>query len=340
MNKSHPVGAAPARYTRIVTLLLDGWSSRSSKRARTAFSFALIAAASALEIACGKDADAGSATPEPAALSVRATGSSPVGPVADSDPASYSGTDSRGIPHYVNRTFTSDERAILRQAFGVVSPSHLYLSDSTEDGLLKYDPDVKRCAWCYVNSFRLGFVSIRNRGESWDELERRVRAMRRSSFAPSSLVTSSSLSALDPDIQPEVKEMLDAARRAGFELRVGTTYRSPQQETLLMAEGSGRTHTLTSLHSYGRAIDISVGDGNPSHPATRTEWIAFRRWVTHYRGSDFRVLGTPDRTWDWPHVELPSNRIGFRNLDQAIAAGRVCLSKGMTGSCEFEPHLR
>ena len=257
----------------------------------------------------------------------------------DSGVVRYAGTDSRGIPRYVTRKFSDDETSILRRVFGVVNPSHLYISDSTQDGLLKYDPELKRCATCYVNSFRIGFVSIRNRGESWDELERRVRAMRRNMFEPSSLVSSSSLSALDPEVQSEVKDMLRAARSSGFRLRVVSTYRSPQQEALLMAEGGGRTHTLTSLHSYGRAIDISVDDGNLGHARTRRDWIAFRRWVSQYRGTDFRVLGTPDRTWDWPHVELPSARVGFRSIAQAIEAGRSCLPSGLRGSCEFQPHL-
>jgi hypothetical protein len=190
-----------------------------------------------------------------------------------------------------------------------------------------------------VDSFRLGYISVRRPGETWDDLVRRVNAMRRSGFAPSSLVTSNSLSTLDPDIQVEVTQMLAAARRAGFELRIVSTYRSPQLEALLMAEGHGRTYTLTSLHSYGRAIDIAVGDGNLSHHGTRAEWIAFRRWVTRYRGSDFRVLGSPDRTWDWPHIELPSSKIGFRSIDQALAAGRACLSEKAQRVCEFEPHL-
>jgi hypothetical protein len=215
----------------------------------------------------------------------------------------------------------------------------MYLSDSTADGVLKYDPELKPCSSCYVDSFRLGYISVRKPGESWDDLERRVRGMRRSIFAPSSLVSTSSLTALDPDIQDEVKEMLDAARRSGFDLHVLTTYRSPQFEALLMAEGRGRTYTLTSLHSYGRALDIRVGDGNLNRRATRVEWIAFRRWVTHYRGNDFRVLGAPDHTWDWPHIELPSDKIGFRSIEQALAAGEACLSGGARRACEFAPQL-
>jgi hypothetical protein len=299
-------------------------------RARGVFYLAIGAIACALQSACSNDASAGSAS---------GAKKSAAGGADDPDRATYSGTDARGIPHYVNRTFSSSERAILRRAFGIVNPSHMYLSDSTDDGVLKYDPEVKRCGWCYVDSFRLGFVSVRDRNETWDELDRRVHRMRRSSFAPSSFVSSNSLSALDPDVQVEATEMLDAARRAGFELRIVSTYRSPQLEALLMAEGHGRTYTLTSLHSYGRAIDISVGDGNLNHPATRTEWIAFRRWVIRHRGNDFRVLGAPDRTWDWPHVEMPSSKIGFRSVEQALAAGRACLSGVAESACEFEPHL-
>ena len=255
------------------------------------------------------------------------------------DALNYSGTDARGIPHYLSRPLSDDGRRVLRQAFGVVSPSHLYLSDSSPNGLLKYDPETKTCPICYVNSYRIGFVSIRKPGETWDELQRRVGNLRRSSFPPSSLVTSSSVSAMDPDVQEEVRQMLDAGRSAGFRLRVVSTYRSPEMEALVMANGRGRTHTLTSLHSYGRAIDVSVGDGNLNNPSTRRSWIAFRQWVTRFRGNDFRVLGTPDRSWDWAHVELPNERIGFRSVDHAISAGRVCLARPSANDCEFLPHL-
>jgi hypothetical protein len=273
------------------------------------------------------------------ALQIGCGGDATAHPAKHATDLEVAGTDSRGVPHYATRKFSDDERSILREAFGVVDPSHLYISDSTADGLLKYDPEVKRCRICYVNSFRIGFVSVRNRGETWDGVERRVRSMRRSSFPSTSLVSTASLTAMDPDVQPEVQEMLDAARRAGYRVRVVSTYRSPEQEALLMAEGGGRTHTLTSLHSYGRAIDINVDDGNLRHPSTRRDWIAFRSWVSHYRGTDFRVLGTPTSTWDWPHVELPTQGVGFRSIAQAIDAGRACLSSGFQKSCEFKPHL-
>lgn len=252
---------------------------------------------------------------------------------------SYAGTDIRGVPHYFRGRLGAPEIRALREAFGVVSTSHLYISDSTRSGLLKYDTQVKTCSTCYVNSYRVGFVSIRKKGESWEDLERRTRSTNRRSFPASSLVASNSVAAMDPDVQGEVIEMLDAARKAGFAVHVVATYRSPELEAVLMAEGQGRTHTLTSLHSYGRAIDVQIGDGNLNNPNTRGRWIAFRDWVTRYRGSDFRVLGAPDHSWDWQHVELPSDRIGFRSIDAAVVAARSCLSQTSLRACEFQPHL-
>jgi len=263
----------------------------------------------------------------------------PVATHSHTDVPSYSGTDARGIPHYLARPLSDEARRVLRQAYGVVSPSHLYLSDSTPYRVLKYDPEPKRCSICYVNSYRIGFISIRKPGESWDELERRVSTLGRGSFSPSSLVSSNSVSAMDPDVQDEVRQMVDAARGAGFRLRVVSTYRSPEQEGMLMAEGGGRTHTLTSLHSYGRAIDVSVGDGNLNNPSTRRSWIAFRRWVTGFHGEKFHILGSPDRSWDWAHVELPSGRVGFHTVEDAIAAARACLARSAARACEFRPHL-
>ena len=248
----------------------------------------------------------------------------------------YTGTDGRGIPNYARREFTAEERAMLRDAYGVEDPSHLYVSDSTDDGLLKYDPQIKPCRTCYVNSYRIGFISIRRRGESWEQLERRVRGMSPSSFPSAARTATTSLAALDPDIRADVEHMLADARARGFVLRVVATYRSPEREAFLMAAGHGNTHTLTSLHSYGRAIDIAVGDGNLSHAATRRQWIAFRRWVTRYKQDEFRILGTPDKSWDWAHVEIPSPEIGFESIDAALARARSCRS---SGRCDFAPHL-
>lgn len=254
-------------------------------------------------------------------------------------PVRYTGSDSRGIPNYFAGHLNPDAVDVLRRAFGVVMPTHLYVSDSTPAGLLKYDPQAKACATCYVNSYRIGFVSIRRRGESWEALERRLRTMSRSSFGRSALIASTSISVMDPAVQGEVTQMLDAAHRAGFRTHIISTYRSPEQEALLMREGGGRTHTLTSLHSYGRAIDVQIDDGRLGNPSTRRHWIAFRQWVSRFHGNHFHVLGAADKSWDWTHVELPSDKIGFRSIDAAIAAGRKCLADGSSRACEFRPSL-
>ena len=230
---------------------------------------------------------------------------------------------------------------MLRRVYGVEEPSRLYVSDATEDGLVKYDTRVKRCPTCYVNSYRLGFISVRRPGESWDAAERRVRRMRRAHFGAAARTTSASLGALDPDIRADVVRMLADARRHGFALRVKATYRSPEREAMLMARGRGATHTLTSLHSYGRAIDIVIGDGRVGRPGTRAKWVAFRRWVTTYKGDEFRILGTPEKTWDWPHVEVPSSKIGFHTVEAVLDRARACgMGRRGMSACDFAPHLR
>lgn len=137
------------------------------------------------------------------------------------------------------------------------------------------------------------------------------------------------------------------SRRAGF--RVRTAYRTPLREAYLMALGHERTHTLMSLHAYGRALDVIGGDGALAHAATRAHWGAFRRWVDAYDGGRVRTLGRPARTWDWPHLEVPSAHIGFRSLDAALARARACVVPAPDGAmrgrapvrlpCDFAPHL-
>ena len=263
-------------------------------------------------------------------------GSASVQSVGGSPIPAYTGTDGRGIPRYARISLTAEERSLLRRVYGIEHPSHLYISDSTDAGLLKYDPQLKRCRTCYVDSYRLGFISVRGRGESWEQLERRIRATPLSSFRRETGTSTNSLGSLDPDIQPDVKRMLADARKLGFRLRVVVAYRSPQREAYLMAKGGGSTHTLTSLHSYGRAIDLAVGDGNLSHAATRKQWIAFRRWVTGYNHHEFRILGTPDKSWDWAHAEIPSPTIGFSSIDEALSRAKSCVR---SAGCDFQPHL-
>ncbi len=256
--------------------------------------------------------------------------------------AAYEGVDARGIPHYATVELSSAATDLLRRAYGIEDPHRLYVSDSTDEGILKYDTQRKRCLTCYVNSYRIGYVSVRRPGETWDQAERRVRATSPSHFTGGMTPSSSSTADLDPAVRPLAEAMLRDARAAGYRLRVTATYRSPLREAFLMAEGRGRTHTLTSNHSYGRALDIVVDDGNRRNVHTRRDWIAFRRWVTRYRtpgGESFRVLGRLDHTWDWPHVELPSSTIGFGNIDKAIARARTCLAPGAAAPCNFPPHL-
>ena len=286
-----------------------------------------------LETGCGK----GRAASAEASTSQTVHSDTPSISDTRSTDLSYSGTNSRGTPRYFTGQLTADAQQILRNAFGIVDPSHLYISDSSKAGLLKYDPRPKPCLTCYVNSYRIGFVSVRKRGESWDDLQLRLPRLTRNAFSSSALVSTNSISAMDPDVQAEVLQMLSAARRTGFRFHVVSTYRSPEQEALLMHDGGGRTHTLTSLHSYGRALDIQIDDGNLHRASTRHDWIAFRNWVSRFRDDDFRVLGKTDQSWDWPHVELPSDIIGFRSVEAAVAAGRECLRRHT--NCDFAPHL-
>ena len=276
-------------------------------------------------------------------VATRATSPTDTSEQDEADASSYEGVDSRGIPHYATeRAFTAEEADVLRRAYGIEEPHRLYVSDSTEERILKYDTQVKHCLTCYVNSYHVGYMSVRRPGETWEEVERRVRATPPSAFAHGSYAASKSLDDLDPAVQPLAEQMLRDARAAGFHLTVTATYRSPMREAYLMAEGRGRTHTLTSNHSYGRALDIVVDDGNRRHAQTKRDWIAFRQWVTRYRtpaGESFRILGAPDRTWDWPHVELPSAQLGFDTIEQAVARGRACLAPAATIRCNFPPHL-
>jgi hypothetical protein len=257
----------------------------------------------------------------------------------DSDVPPYAGHGPNGVPHYARRHFSQTERALLRTKYGVTDPNRLYVSDSSEDGLLKYDTRPKECATCYVNSYRLGFVSVRRPEESWEAVERRVRATPLSQFPPWARHPSVSLADLDPSVRTDAEQMLAEARRFGYPLRVIATYRSPEREAYLMAKGRARTHTLTSMHSYGRALDIVVGDGNLSHAATRSRWIEFRRWVSGYRNGEFHIIGTPEQTWDWAHVEIPTPDLGFRSIEAALARARVCDPHGGTMACTFPPHL-
>jgi hypothetical protein len=163
--------------------------------------------------------------------------------------------------------------------------------------------------------------------------------MTRNDFPPWARVASLSTADLDPRIRDDVERTLSDAQRAGFVLRIAATYRSPKREALLLKKGGGRTHTLTSLHSYGRAIDLVVDDGNRRRASTRRQWIAFRGWVSAYAGGEFHLVGTPEKSWDWPHVEVPDPDLGFRGIDAALARARTCRASGASLPCDFVPHV-
>jgi hypothetical protein len=256
------------------------------------------------------------------------------------DLADYTGHDELGIPHYTTRSFTPDERMLLRTVYGIEDPSRLYVSDSSAARVLKYDTGRKRCRGCLVNSYRVGFVSVRRPGESWEQLERRINVMRPADFPRDARVEDQSTADLDPEVRDVVERMLADAARSGFDLHIAATYRSPAREAWLMRRRRGSTHTLTSLHAYGRAIDVVVGDGNPRHARTRERWSAFRRWVTSYRGGEFRILGAPDSTWDWPHIEIPTPDVGFRDIDAALVRAKQCRAPSATTRCDFSPLAR
>lgn len=263
------------------------------------------------------------------------------------------GIDARGIPRYLTRTYNSHDRELLLTAYGVDDPQWLYLSDSGEAGILKYDSKGKLCRMCYVDSYRIGFLSVRRPGELWDDFESRVRHMRKLDFPASVRIPDISLDRLDPDAQPLFAALLDSARRAGFRVSVVETYRSPLREALLFAEGHGRTYTATSMHSYGRAIDVVIGDGRLGHPATRAAWIRFRHFVAETPAGRFRLIGGLDRTWDWRHIEVAQPRIGFHTIDDALDYAARCttdsaranppsvaqLGGGAPDPCVLVPHL-
>src|SRR5215210_1620898 len=87
------------------------------------------------------------------------------------EPDSYKGRDADGVPHYIERPFSDEEQGLLREHFGIEDPSRLYLSDSSTLGYLVYDTERDRPG-TVVMSHRVDGASIRQPGESWEELER------------------------------------------------------------------------------------------------------------------------------------------------------------------------
>jgi len=237
-------------------------------------------------------------------------------------PMSYAGRDAEGVPHYLTRPFSAEERELLRRRFGIEDPSRLYLSDSTQTGHLNYDTERDPGAARLVRSYRVGAASIRREGESWEHLEHRLRTMRPDDFPWQARVVDTTLASLDSLARPRFERLLAAARAAGSKVRVTEAYRSPERQAFLMVKRGGLTFTATSMHSAGHAVDLVVGDGDLRNPRTRSSWIAFRRWVAGFEGGRFRLLGTPERSWDWPHVELADGPLGFRSVEELLQAAQ------------------
>ncbi|HEY9445356.1 MAG TPA: hypothetical protein VIQ25_19135 [Gemmatimonadales bacterium] len=237
-------------------------------------------------------------------------------------PMSYAGRDAEGVPHYATRPFSPEEREVLRRRYGIEDPSRLYLSDSTSTGHLNYDTERDPGAGRLVRSYRVGAASIRRDGETWEALERRLRTLRPTDFGPEARVVDTTLASLDSLARPRFERLIAAAHAAGFRLRVTEAYRPPKRQAYLMVKGGGLTFTATSMHSAGHAVDLAVGDGDLRNPRTRASWIAFRRWVAGFEGGRFRLLGTPERSWDWPHIELADAPLGFRSVEAMLEAAR------------------
>jgi hypothetical protein len=237
--------------------------------------------------------------------------------------ASYAGRDEAGVPRYVRRSFSEEERRRLREQFGIEDPSRLYLSDSSTSGYLVYDTERDPGAGRLVRSYRVGAASIRRPGETWEQLERRLRRMRPEDFPASVRKAETSIDSLAPGVRDHFAGMLADARAAGFRVRVTESRRSAERQAYLMVVGGGLTFTATSMHSSGHAIDVAVGDGNLKNPRTRARWIAFRRWVAAYDGGRFRLIGMPDRSWDWPHIELADSTLGFSSVESLLLAAQA-----------------
>jgi hypothetical protein len=137
------------------------------------------------------------------------------------------------------------------------------------------------------------------------------------------------LSSLDPAVRPQAARLLAAARQAGFRLRVAETRRSSERQAYLLTLDGHLTHTATSRHAEGFALDLIVDDGNLARPATRQHWIAFRQWVVAHQRGIFRLIGEPDRSWDWPHLEYVAGPPGFGSIEALLAAARGCDAAGL-----------
>ena len=252
----------------------------------------------------------------------------------------YAGRDERGVPRYIDRAFGEDERRLLRERFGIEEPGRLYLADTLPGASLTYDSDWDQGERHLVGSYRVGAPSVRHPGETWEALERRLAATSPASFPAATHRADRSLAGLDAAARPGFERLLQDARRAGFRVRVTEARRSAERQAYLLSLDGRLTHTATSRHADGFALDVVVDDGNLRNPGTRKHWIAFRRWVVATRGAEFRLIGGPDRSWDWPHIESVEGPPAFRSIEELLAAARRCAEAGLadcTSAWRFRP---
>lgn len=172
---------------------------------------------------------------------------------------SYAGRDEAGVPRYLQRFFSAEERRLLWEQFGIEEPHRLYLSDTLPSASLVYDSDWDRGERHLVSSYRVGAPSVRQPGETWEELERRLAGTNPASFPRSTRRADASLASLDPVVRPQVERMLAAARRAGFRVRVTEARRTAERQAYLLTLDGRLTHTATSRHAEGFA-EIGVPD--------------------------------------------------------------------------------
>jgi hypothetical protein len=240
----------------------------------------------------------------------------------------YAGRDEEGVPRYIQRAFSDDERRLLREQFGIEEPARLYLSDTLPGASLTYDSDWDQGERHLVSSYRVGAPSVRQPGESWEAMERRLAATSPASFPAATHHADRSLASLDSTVRPAFERLLASARRAGFRVRVTETRRSAERQAYLLTLDGHLTHTATSRHADGFAVDVVVDGGDLRNPVTREHWIAFRRWVLAAWSGEFRLIGAADRSWDWPHIEYVDGPPAFRSVEELLAIARWCADTG------------
>jgi len=189
-------------------------------------------------------------------------------PAAAYPRALYAGRDDEDVPRYVQRAFSDDERRLLREQFGIEEPARLYLSDTLPGASLIYDSDYDQGERRLVSSYRVGAPSVRRPGETWEALERSFAATSPESFPAATHHADRSLVSLDSTVRPAFERLLAAARQAGFRVRVTESRRSAERQAYLLTLDGHLTHTATSRHTDGFAVDVVVDTGDPEsgHP--------------------------------------------------------------------------